>query len=272
MADSYHYFDDAGVQQGPVTVLAFERLWSGGAVRGETDVWGDGMADWAPANTVPALLSALSQPFWTWRLGGLHEEALLAVRMGGSGGGGDDGGGAGGVPGAAVGGGGGGGGFGGGGLGADLEEALAPELAALLANVNVEETAAFTAHGANAPAAEGPRVRDEGVPKRNVLIYEWKGAGKASLLSSLPQSLMTAPPVSSLVAGFRFESLLTDSSSILTGVAAVGGGAGGGVGGGGGFGAEPAGRSVDGESVAGGGGDVESGAMAAARAGDAGEG
>ena len=99
MADTYHYFDDAGVQQGPVTVLAFERLWSGGAVRGETHVWGDGMADWAPVNTVPALLSA-----------------LLAVRMGGSGGGGgggggDDSGGAGGVLGAAAGGGGGGGGW-----------------------------------------------------------------------------------------------------------------------------------------------------------------
>ena len=100
MADSYHYFDDAGVQQGPVTVLAFERLWSGGAVRGETHVWGDGMADWAPVNTVPALLSA-----------------LLAVRMGGSGGGGSGGGsgggGGGGVLGAAAGGGGGGGGGGG---------------------------------------------------------------------------------------------------------------------------------------------------------------
>ena len=34
------------------------------------------------------------------------------------------------------------------------EEDLAPGLAALLANVNVEETVAFTAHGANAPAAD----------------------------------------------------------------------------------------------------------------------
>jgi uncharacterized membrane protein len=46
------YYAESGQQKGPVTDEQFQSLVASGAVRGDTLVWRDGMANWAPYSTV----------------------------------------------------------------------------------------------------------------------------------------------------------------------------------------------------------------------------
>jgi GYF domain 2/SPFH domain-Band 7 family len=56
------HFDQAGTPAGPYPVNALRQFVSSGQLTRDTVVWSEGMANWAPASTVPALQTLFSSP------------------------------------------------------------------------------------------------------------------------------------------------------------------------------------------------------------------
>ncbi|NWK56397.1 DUF4339 domain-containing protein [Verrucomicrobiaceae bacterium N1E253] len=53
----WHYTDSSGQQQGPISADALQQLAINGSITTETQVWTEGMDEWAPASQVEGLIS-----------------------------------------------------------------------------------------------------------------------------------------------------------------------------------------------------------------------
>lgn len=56
---TFWYVNGDGARQGPVDMAELPNLIGAGAVRGDTLVWAEGMAEWQPAASIPALAAQL---------------------------------------------------------------------------------------------------------------------------------------------------------------------------------------------------------------------
>jgi hypothetical protein len=58
MQDRWHYFSIDGRRGGPVSLAELQQLAASGQLRPADFVWKAGLANWAPAHSVPGLLPA----------------------------------------------------------------------------------------------------------------------------------------------------------------------------------------------------------------------